>query len=50
MSMGFGGKGPGMAFADTASHMRIMLHVDDSTGMPTIVLRDTTGHTAWTAP
>jgi hypothetical protein len=49
-SIGVGGKGPSMAFADTAGHMRIMLHVDDSTGMPTIALRDTTGHTAWTAP
>jgi hypothetical protein len=38
-----------MAFADTARHPRIMLVVD-STGMPTIMLRDTTGHTVWTAP
>jgi hypothetical protein len=50
MSMGFGWKGPSMAFADSASHMRILLNVDDSTGMPTIVMRDTTGHTVWTAP
>ena len=50
-SIGVGGNGPSMALADTAGHMRIMLHVDDSTGgMPTITLRDTTGHTAWTAP
>jgi hypothetical protein len=38
-----------MAFGDSASHVRIMLVVD-STGAPTIALRDTTGHTAWTAP
>jgi hypothetical protein len=50
VSMGFGGKGPSMAFADSASHMRILLNVDDSTGMPAIVMRDTSGHTAWTAP
>lgn len=50
-SIGVGGRGPAMAFGDTAGHMRIMLNVDDSTGgMPTIALRDTTGHTAWTAP
>jgi hypothetical protein len=50
VSMGVGGKGPSMAFADTAGHLRILLTVEDSTGMPTIRLRDTTGHTAWTAP
>ncbi len=50
-SIGVGGRGPAMAFGDTAGHMRIVLNVDDSTGgMPTIALRDTTGHTAWTAP
>jgi hypothetical protein len=38
-----------MAFGDSAGHPRIMLVVD-STGSPTIMLRDTTGHTAWTAP
>jgi hypothetical protein len=38
-----------MAFGDSAGHPRIMLVVD-STGAPTIALRDTTGHTAWTAP
>jgi len=38
-----------MAFGDTTSNVRIMLVVD-STGAPTIALRDTTGHTVWTAP
>lgn len=38
-----------MAFGDTASHVRIMLVVD-SAGAPTIALRDTSGHTVWTAP
>jgi len=49
-SIGAGGKGPSMAFADTAGHLRILLNVDDSTGMPTIVMRDTAGRTVWTAP
>jgi len=39
-----------MAFGDTAGHMRILLHVNDSTGMPEVALRDSTGHTVWTAP
>jgi len=39
-----------MALADTAGHPRILLTVEDSTGMPTIRLRDTTGHAVWTAP
>jgi len=48
-SIGVGKMGPAMAFGDSAGHPRIMLVVD-STGAPTIALRDTTGHTAWTAP
>ena len=50
VSIGVGGSGPSMGLADTASHLRIPLHVTDSTGMPEIVLRDSTGHTIWTAP
>jgi hypothetical protein len=38
-----------MAFGDSASHVRIMLVVD-STGAPLVALRDTSGHTVWTAP
>jgi hypothetical protein len=38
-----------MAFGDSAGHPRIMLVVD-STGAPKVMLRDTTGRTAWTAP
>jgi hypothetical protein len=49
MSMGVSDNGPAMAFGDSAGHPRIMLMVD-STGAPQIVLRDTTGHTVWTAP
>jgi hypothetical protein len=50
-SIGVGGHGPAMAFGDTAGHPRIMVLIDDSTGgMPTIALRDTTGHTVWAAP
>ena len=48
-SIGVGPNGPAMAFGDSAGHPRIMLMVD-STGAPKIMLRDTTGHTAWTAP
>jgi hypothetical protein len=49
MSFGVSDNGPAMAFGDSAGHPRIMLTVD-STGAPKIMLRDTTGHTAWTAP
>jgi hypothetical protein len=48
-SLGVSQYGPGMAFGDSASHPRIMFSVD-STGMPSIMLRDTTGHTVWSAP
>jgi|GEM_PF-4250974 len=48
-SIGVGTNGPAMAFGDSAGNPRIMLVVD-STGAPKIMLRDTTGHTAWTAP
>ena len=48
-SIGVGLNGPAMAFGDSAGNMRILLTVD-STGAPKMVLRDTTGHTAWTAP
>lgn len=49
-SIGVGGRGPSMAFGDTAGRPLIMVFLNDSTGMPKIVLRDTTGHNAWTAP
>ncbi|MBN2464497.1 hypothetical protein JXD38_02580, partial [candidate division WOR-3 bacterium] len=50
-SIGVGGRGPAMAFGDTAGYPRIMVLVDDSIcGVPKITLRDTTGHTVWTAP
>ncbi|MBN2464955.1 hypothetical protein JXD38_04955 [candidate division WOR-3 bacterium] len=49
-SIGVGGKGPSIALADTAGHLRILLTVADSTGMPTIRLRDTTGHVTWSVP
>jgi hypothetical protein len=48
-SIGVGPNGPTMAFGDSAGNMRILLTVD-STGAPKMVLRDTAGHTAWTAP
>ena len=48
-SIGVGANGPAMAFGDSAGNMRILLTVD-STGAPKIMLRDTTGHVAWTAP
>ena len=49
ISLGVSRSVSSMALGDSAGHPRIMLVVD-STGMPTITLRDTTGHTAWTAP
>jgi hypothetical protein len=48
-SIGVGKMGPAMAFADSSGHMRIMLTVD-TTGAPKVMLKDTTGHTVWTAP
>lgn len=48
-SIGVGPNGPAMAFGDSAGNMRILLTVD-STGAPKVMLRDTSGHTAWTAP
>jgi hypothetical protein len=48
-SIGVGPLGPAMAFGDSAGNVRIMLTVD-TTGTPAVALRDTTGHTSWTAP
>ncbi|MBM3331971.1 hypothetical protein FJY68_09005 [candidate division WOR-3 bacterium] len=48
-SIGVGPTGPAMAFGDSSGNMRILLTVD-STGAPRLMLRDTSGHTAWTAP
>jgi hypothetical protein len=48
-SIGVGKMGPSMAFGDSAGNVRFMLTVD-TTGAPKIMLRDTTGHTVWTAP
>jgi hypothetical protein len=48
-SIGVGAHGPAMAFGDSAGNVRILLTVD-SMGAPKMVLRDTAGHTAWTAP
>jgi hypothetical protein len=50
MHVAFGDKGFSMAFADTAGSTRILLNVDDSTGMPTIAVSDSAGHTVWTTP
>ena len=48
-SIGVGKMGPSMAFGDSAGNVRFMLTVD-TTGAPKMVLKDTTGHLAWTAP
>ena len=48
-SIGVGRMGPAMAFGDSAGYVRFMLTVD-TTGAPKMVLKDTTGHVAWTAP
>lgn len=48
-SIGVGPNGPAMAFGDSTGNLRILLTVD-STGAPKIMLRDTTGHLAWSAP
>jgi hypothetical protein len=38
-----------MAFGDSGGNVRFLLTVD-SAGTPKMVLKDTTGHVAWTAP
>jgi hypothetical protein len=48
-SIGVGPGGPAMAFGDSAGYPRIIVTVD-TTGAPKIALRDTPGHTTWTAP
>jgi hypothetical protein len=48
-SIGVGPLGPAMAFGDSGGSVRFMLTVD-STGAPRMVLKDTTGHVAWSTP